>query len=60
MGHLWDEAELLSSELGAVLEGFRSGEFKAIVDQEVPFAEARRAHERLQSRANFGKLVLVP
>jgi len=27
---------------------------------EVPFAEARKAHERLQSRENFGKVVLVP
>ena len=60
LGRLWNQAELLSSELGAVLDGFRSGEFKAIVDQEIPFAEARRAHERLQSRGNFGKVLLVP
>lgn len=60
MGRLWDQAELLAGEMGAVLEGFRSGEFKAVVDLEVPFAEARRAHERLQSRGNFGKVVLVP
>ncbi len=60
MGRLWDETALLRRELGEVLKGFEAGEFKAIVDSEVPFAEARRAHERLQARENFGKVVLVP
>ena len=60
MGHLWGETELLGGELRKVLEGFAAGDFKAIVDLEVPFAEARKAHERLQSRQNFGKVVLVP
>ena len=30
------------------------------MDTAEPFAEARKAHERLQSRQNFGKVVLVP
>ncbi|MGZ6144063.1 MAG: zinc-binding dehydrogenase [Myxococcales bacterium] len=60
MGHLWGETELLGRELREVLEGFRAGEFKAVVDLEVPFAEARKSHERILSRANFGKVVLVP
>jgi NADPH:quinone reductase-like Zn-dependent oxidoreductase len=60
MGHLWGEGDLLAREMGEILKGFEAGEFKAIVDLEVPFAQARRAHERLQSRENFGKLVLVP
>lgn len=60
MGHLWNERELLGGELREVLKGFASGDFKAIVDLEVPFAEAPKAHERLLSRGNFGKVVLVP
>ena len=60
MGQLRGETELLAREMREVLKGFSAGEFKAIVDQEVPFAEARRAHERLQARKNFGKVVLVP
>ena len=60
LGRLRSETALLQRELEEVLKGFASGEFKAIVDMEVPFAEARRAHERLQSRENFGKVVLVP
>jgi NADPH:quinone reductase-like Zn-dependent oxidoreductase len=60
LGRLWNERALLDRELRAVLQGFESGEFKAIVDVEVPFAEAPRAHQRIASRANFGKVVLVP
>jgi NADPH:quinone reductase-like Zn-dependent oxidoreductase len=43
-----------------VLKGFAAKDFKAIVDMEVPFAQARKAHERLRSRENFGKVVSVP
>jgi NADPH:quinone reductase-like Zn-dependent oxidoreductase len=47
--------------LREVMKGMEEGAFRPIVDMEVPFAEARRAHERLQDRANFfGKGVLVP
>lgn len=60
MGRLWGEAALLSGELRAVLAGFAAGDFRAIVDSEVPFAEAGRAHQRLTGRGNFGKVVLVP
>ncbi len=60
MGRLWGETALLAGELREVLQGFEAGDFKAIVDLEVPFAEAPRAHQRLQSRQNFGKVVLVP
>ncbi|HTO99094.1 MAG TPA: zinc-binding dehydrogenase [Myxococcales bacterium] len=60
MGRLWGEAGLLAREMKEILAGFEAGEFKAIVDSEIPFAEARRAHQRLQSRESFGKVVLVP
>ena len=60
MGNLWNETELLGRELREVLQGFERGEFKAIVDSEIPFAEARKSHERMMSRQNFGKVVLVP
>jgi NADPH:quinone reductase-like Zn-dependent oxidoreductase len=60
MGRLWDERELLGREMRAVLKGVEEGAFKPIVDSEVPLAEAGRAHDRLQDRKNFGKVVLVP
>ena len=60
MGHLWSERELLRRELAEVMKGMEEGAFRPIVDMEVPFAEAGRAHQRLQERGNFGKVVLVP
>ena len=60
MGTLWQEDALLNRELAAVLAGVEEGAFTPLVDLEVPFAEAPRAHQRLGERANFGKVVLVP
>jgi NADPH:quinone reductase-like Zn-dependent oxidoreductase len=37
---------------------FLEGRFKAVVDSTIPLAEAHRAHERLESGAPFGKVVL--
>ena len=59
VGRLWSEEDLLTSELRAVLQGIAEGAFRPILDAEVPLGEARRAHERLEQRENFGKVVLV-
>ena len=48
------------SELLRVLEFVRSGQLVPVVDTVLPLAEARGAHERLESGASFGKVVLVP
>jgi NADPH:quinone reductase-like Zn-dependent oxidoreductase len=48
------------SDLNAVLKHVASGALKPVVDSVLPLAEARRAHERLEARDTFGKLVLVP
>jgi NADPH:quinone reductase-like Zn-dependent oxidoreductase len=37
-----------------------SGRLRAVVDRSMPLEEARRAHELMGDRAQFGKLVLVP
>lgn len=34
------------------------GEFKPVIDEVMPLGEARRAHEKMQSNATFGKIVL--
>jgi NADPH:quinone reductase-like Zn-dependent oxidoreductase len=59
VGRLWSQEDLLTSELRAILQGIAEGAFRPIVDAEVPLGEARRAHERLEHRENFGKVVLV-
>src|SRR5262245_56992952 len=48
------------SDLNDVLKHVASGALKPVLDAAIPLAEARRAHERLEARDAFGKLVLVP
>jgi NADPH:quinone reductase-like Zn-dependent oxidoreductase len=48
------------SELLEAMKFVESGKIRAVVDQSLPLAEARRAHELMEDRAQFGKLVLVP
>ena len=48
------------SELLEAMKFIESGKIRAVVDQKLPLAEAKRAHELMEDRAQFGKLVLVP
>jgi NADPH:quinone reductase-like Zn-dependent oxidoreductase len=48
------------AELLEALKFVASGAIRAVVDQSMPLAEARRAHELIEDRAQFGKLVLLP
>lgn len=59
LGRLWDETASLDEGMTAILRHTAAGELEPVVDSAVAMAEAARAHERLQSRASFGKVVLV-
>ena len=48
------------SELLEAMKFIENGKIRAVVDQTLPLAEARRAHELMEDRAQFGKLVLLP
>ena len=48
------------SDLNDALRHVASGELEPVLDSVLPLADARRAHERLEARQVFGKLVLVP
>jgi len=48
------------SELLDAMRFVERGQIRAVVDRTLPLAEARRAHELMEDRAQFGKLVLVP
>lgn len=48
------------AELVEVLKHVASGALEPVVDSVLPLAEARRAHERIEAREHFGKVVLVP
>jgi NADPH:quinone reductase-like Zn-dependent oxidoreductase len=46
------------ADLLAAMKFIESGQIRAVVDRELPLAEARKAHELMEDRAQFGKLVL--
>ncbi|HEY6230293.1 MAG TPA: zinc-binding dehydrogenase [Pyrinomonadaceae bacterium] len=48
------------SELLEAMKFVESGKLRAVVDQILPLREASRAHELMQERLQFGKLVLIP
>src|SRR5919206_3147722 len=57
---------LLGSFMGSkaeLLDAMRfveRGQIRAVVDRRLPLAEARRAHELMGDRAQFGKIILAP
>jgi NADPH:quinone reductase-like Zn-dependent oxidoreductase len=48
------------AEFDEVLGHIRRGALKPVVDRALPLAEARTAHEVMERREQFGKIVLVP
>jgi NADPH:quinone reductase-like Zn-dependent oxidoreductase len=48
------------AELLDAMQFVERGAIRAVVDRTLPLTEARRAHELMEDRAQFGKLVLVP
>jgi len=48
------------AELLAAMKFVETGQIRSVVDRTLPLAEARRAHELMEDRAHFGKIVLVP
>ena len=60
----WKELDVLGSTMGsaedfeACLDLVTSGRARPVIDEVLPLAEARTAHERLEAGAQLGKLVL--
>ena len=48
------------SELLAAMKFVEQGKIRGVVDRVLPLNEARQAHELMEERAQFGKIVLVP
>jgi NADPH:quinone reductase-like Zn-dependent oxidoreductase len=47
------------ADLLAAMKFIESGQIRAVVDRVLPLEEARKAHELMEDRAQFGKLVLT-
>lgn len=48
------------AEMIEVMKHVASGAIRPVVDSTLPLEKAREAHERIEARAHFGKIVLVP
>jgi NADPH2:quinone reductase len=44
----------------SLVEGLRNGTLRPVVGQEIPLAQAPRAHEAVMAPGHFGKVVLIP
>ncbi|PYM94335.1 MAG: NADPH:quinone reductase [Candidatus Rokuibacteriota bacterium] len=45
---------------GALVEGLRNGSLRPVIHQELPLAQASKAHEAVMQNGHVGKIVLVP
>ena len=54
------DPELFREDFATLVELLREGKIHPVIARRLPLAEARRAHELLESTASEGKLVLVP
>jgi len=45
---------------GALVEGLRNGSLRPVIHEELPLAQASKAHEALMQNGHVGKIVLVP
>src|SRR2546422_7524277 len=48
------------ADLLAAMKFIESGQIRAVIDCTLPLSEARIAHESMEDRAQFGKLILIP
>lgn len=53
-----DDPELIAAELKEVVDLVAQGVLTPVVDQLVPFADAAKAHRRLEEHGNVGKVIL--
>lgn len=58
LGHLWEELDRLRTDMDDILALVEGGTFPPVVDKAFPFDKAAAAHEYIQDRKNFGKVLL--
>lgn len=59
IGRLWDERQRLRAIFEELCTRWEEGRIRPVIDTTFPLERAGAAHERLQSRQNFGKVVLT-
>lgn len=59
MGHLWEEMHRLHTDMEQVMALVEDGTFDPVVDKCFPLECAADAHQYIQDRKNFGKVLLT-
>jgi synaptic vesicle membrane protein VAT-1 len=59
LGQLWHENLLIKKILSQIVDLVEDGTFSPTVDKTFPIEEAATAHQYIQDRKNFGKVLLV-
>lgn len=49
-----------AKDFASVMSGLAKGKYRALIADVMPLSQARRAHQKLEKRLVFGKIVLVP
>ena len=49
-----------TTELHAIIELANQGKLSPIIDSVLPLADARKSHQIMEKRENFGKICLIP
>lgn len=60
LGRMWDEGARTAPWLRGLLDLLAAGSISPRIDSTFTFAEAAAAHERLEGRGSFGKILLEP
>ena len=60
LGHMWHEPEKVALWMRDILRGVDEEWIRPHVDQTFSFADAGKAHRRLEERKNIGKVILIP
>lgn len=59
LGRLWDEKEKIRRFFEELIRRWEEGTIGPVIDTTFPLDQVGAAHDRLQERANFGKVVLT-
>ncbi len=60
MGHLFDQLQMVTSEMVEIMKLFDAGAIAPSIGGSYPFSRAADAHAELEYGKNVGKIVLVP
>lgn len=59
LGHMWGEVDLIRRWMEELVSLYERGAVKPVIAETFPLEEAGRAHQYIQDRRNFGKVLLV-